>query len=119
MGAVVSLSFTSRMNMHGACICIAVSVAQMHKKSAKPFTKDDLGIERYGKKKSCILFTSCALCNGERPQRSGPSFFSSFFFSASRINATCLAVNNETYLIANMHIKFLTNAGQTKWDLYS
>jgi len=49
MGAVVSLSFTSRMNMHGACICMAV--AQMHKKSMKPFTKDDLGIERYGKKK--------------------------------------------------------------------
>jgi len=32
-----------------------MAVAQMHKKSMKPFTKDDLGIERYGKKKLHII----------------------------------------------------------------
>lgn len=101
MGAVVSLSFTSRMNMHGACICIAVSVAQMHKKSAKPFTKDDLGIERYGKKKKVAYYSRRAPFVTANARSAADRFFSSSSFcSASRINATSQAVNNETYLIA-------------------
>jgi len=48
---VVSLSFTSRVNMHGACICIlAVFVAWMHEKSVKSFTKDGLESEDTAKR---------------------------------------------------------------------
>lgn len=94
-----SLSFASRMNMHDACIFMAVFVTEMHKKSVKPFTKDDLGSEDTEKKKLYIIHAVRAPV----VTASARSARTPFFFSASHTSAHFLSVNNEFDQNMEMH----------------